>query len=65
MSDGGEFESAGNMKNSGENEAMGDVFAGGTVIPGPEGIQRIAHAVHVVKEFAEQGIPMFSHFESV
>ncbi len=59
------FEAAADMEGAGEHEAMADVFAGGAVVAGTEGIElsglraalQRADAVDVVEEFAEQAAP--------
>ena len=48
---------AGDVQSAGQNEAVRDVFAGRTVIARAKGVQRIAHAVHVVEEFAQNATP--------
>src|SRR5208282_5310626 len=46
------FKSLGELEHTREDEAIGDVFARGPVIALPEGIERIADAVYVVKQLA-------------
>ena len=65
LGDGGQFETAGNMKSSSENEAMRDVFTGRAIVSSSERMQRIANSVHIVKEFAEQASPGFRLGERV
>ena len=65
LGDGGHLDAGREMQSSGEDEAMGDVLARRAVIAGPERIQRVADAVHIVKKFAEHASPGFRLRERV
>ena len=48
---------AGQVKRSGKNKAVTNVFAGWTVVSRSEGVIRVANAVHIVEQFAEHAAP--------
>src|SRR5580692_489881 len=41
-----------------ENETVSDVFARGAVVSGCQGMQRVAYALHVAEQLAEQASPI-------
>ena len=53
------------MESSSQDEAMTDVFTGRSVVAFGEGVDGIADAVYVIKEFAKNATPGFGASESV
>ena len=68
-----DLEAGGGVQGAGEDEAMADVFAGGAVVAGAEGVElpalgtgvQGADAVDVVEEFAEEAAPGLGFGEAV
>src|SRR5208282_5286315 len=57
LRDAAQLETAGEVHRTGKHEAMTNIFARRTIVAGSKSIQRITHAIHIVKEFAQQAPP--------
>ena len=57
LKQGAQFEAAGNVDRPRQHETVPNIFAGRAVVARPEGVQRIANSIHVIKQFAQHASP--------